>query len=276
MKATAIATCIVGILLAILSRPSAHAAPMFCNTWTSYVTPRVAHAVSDDTYFALFGGSDSSDVTRIRLAVLDGKREYEVEAALTDKVPVRDADQRTTEAVRYRPVELHFAKPVSIDAVWIESTLDANGQESACLANPAVPAQPAPNRELAKVLADLDSQARHNATTLEVSTDAGIPYITPENCAKKYVDASAPHPITPTLSRIIWEGIDGRIQTLVRVDLAPTGELLSTSLVRTSGNSWADKATLDAAKKTIYLPKKVDCIPFAGSYLFRATFDPNE
>lgn len=93
---------------------------------------------------------------------------------------------------------------------------------------------------------------------------------------RKYVDASAPHPITPTLSRIIWEGIDGRIQTLVRVDLAPTGELLSTSLVRTSGNSWADKATLDAAKKTIYLPKKVDCIPFAGSYLFRATFDPNE
>jgi TonB family protein len=60
----------------------------------------------------------------------------------------------------------------------------------------------------------------------------------------------------------------------VLVTIGPNGKVTHESVQHSSGSSQIDEATLDAAKRSTYSPKLVDCKPVAGSYVIKAKFAP--
>jgi TonB family protein len=61
---------------------------------------------------------------------------------------------------------------------------------------------------------------------------------------------------------------------VVEVTIGPDGKLISAKVVQSSKIAAVDQAALDAASKTTYSPKVVDCKPVTESYAFPYTFDP--
>jgi TonB family protein len=59
---------------------------------------------------------------------------------------------------------------------------------------------------------------------------------------------------------------------LIRVDLARTGVLRDTTIAKSSGNEFLDRAALLAARQQTYSPQIVGCQPVSGSYLIAVDF----
>jgi TonB family protein len=60
----------------------------------------------------------------------------------------------------------------------------------------------------------------------------------------------------------------------VVVTIAPSGHVTSASVVHSSGNAAIDGAVVDAARRSTYSPKIVNCTPVQGRYVFHAEFEP--
>jgi TonB family protein len=58
------------------------------------------------------------------------------------------------------------------------------------------------------------------------------------------------------------------------VTIAPNGHATAATVVHASGYPAMDRAVVEAALKSTYSPKIVNCVPVQGSYLFRADFAP--
>ena len=112
--------------------------------------------------------------------------------------------------------------------------------------------------------------------TIGVATAAptATPAITPTPkpaCSAPYVEASTIEkyaPEMPTMAR--EQGLSGNAE--VQVDLSASGQVLNAKIVDSTGSSLLDNAAVDAAKRTTYSPKIVDCNRAPGSYLFRVEF----
>jgi TonB family protein len=63
--------------------------------------------------------------------------------------------------------------------------------------------------------------------------------------------------------------------TQVKVSLDAAGGIASVTVYKSSGNQALDNSALAAAKATSYTPETVNCVPEAGSYLFRVDFTGN-
>ncbi len=61
-------------------------------------------------------------------------------------------------------------------------------------------------------------------------------------------------------------------QTLVQVNIDPTGAILDTIVAKSSGTPLLDRAALAAAQASSFHPEIRDCTPVAGSYLFVVDF----
>jgi TonB family protein len=61
---------------------------------------------------------------------------------------------------------------------------------------------------------------------------------------------------------------------VIQVTIGPDGKLISAKVAQSSKNPAIDQAALDAASKTTYAPKVVNCQPVTESYAFPYTFDP--
>jgi TonB family protein len=61
----------------------------------------------------------------------------------------------------------------------------------------------------------------------------------------------------------------------VAVTIAPSGRVVHTAILHSSGNTDIDNAVAAAARQSKYSPKIVNCTPVQGSYVFRADFAPN-
>jgi TonB family protein len=64
-------------------------------------------------------------------------------------------------------------------------------------------------------------------------------------------------------------------QVRVQVAIDSNGDLLSASIVQSSGIKALDDASIEAARASTYSPKFVNCMPVSATYTFLVTFDPN-
>lgn len=69
------------------------------------------------------------------------------------------------------------------------------------------------------------------------------------------------------------QGLSGTAQ--VEVSLSASGQVLGAKIFVSTGSSLLDNAAIDAAKRTTYTPKIVDCDHVPGAYLFRVDFENN-
>jgi protein TonB len=110
-------------------------------------------------------------------------------------------------------------------------------------------------------------------STAPPATPAPTPTPTPKPaCANPNAPAAIKgSPVEPDYPDIARE--QGAVGTaLVKVTLSATGSVTDVSINKSAGNAALDKAAMDAAKSTQYVPETDNCVPTAGSYLFQADF----
>ncbi len=73
----------------------------------------------------------------------------------------------------------------------------------------------------------------------------------------------------PELARL--QGVSG--MSVIRVDLSPTGDLVSAAVQTSSGSAILDRAALAAAGAAGYAPETRGCRAVAGSYAVQVTFE---
>lgn len=252
---------------------AARADQLFCAPVVSFVTAQTPSARYDGTYNIILQMYDSGEFTRAKLAVLEDNREYEVQIPLRGKK--QGEDFHGAPVAQFQPVALHFPKPIALQAVWIEQVRDEHGNVSDCLPNAVVP-EPAAARLWPAGSEDPRQRAsRKNAIAVNVPLQDGIPFITPQNCPVAFTDATATLPVAPEIPEAAKRAIHDKVTAMVRVNVKPDGEIAAVSMEKSSDYPFVDQATLSAALRSKFTPKKVECIPFAGMYLFYATFFPN-
>jgi TonB family protein len=89
-------------------------------------------------------------------------------------------------------------------------------------------------------------------------------------CAKPNVEATVTDPVAPVMPH----GLHVSGKTEVAVTIAPNGHATAATFVHASGYPALDRAVVEAALKSTYSPKIVNCVPVQGNYLFRADFAP--
>lgn len=89
-------------------------------------------------------------------------------------------------------------------------------------------------------------------------------------CAHPNVDASVINAVPP-----VSHGSKASGTVDVAVTIAPNGRVIHTSVLKSSGNATIDNYVVEAARKSTYSPKLVNCNPVAGSYVFQAEFAPS-
>jgi len=62
---------------------------------------------------------------------------------------------------------------------------------------------------------------------------------------------------------------------LIAVTIDANGSVSHASVSQGSGNAAIDQAALRAARESSYKPRLVNCVPSAGTYIFRAEFSPD-
>ncbi|MGA8534672.1 MAG: energy transducer TonB [Candidatus Tumulicola sp.] len=67
----------------------------------------------------------------------------------------------------------------------------------------------------------------------------------------------------------------GPVSSLVVVTIGPSGNIVSASTWKSSGNHALDESAMSAARKSQYSAKVVNCQATTGRYLFRADFMPD-
>ncbi|GAC1655852.1 MAG: hypothetical protein NVS9B12_07150 [Vulcanimicrobiaceae bacterium] len=92
------------------------------------------------------------------------------------------------------------------------------------------------------------------------------------SCSAPYTEARTIEKYSPQVPQIaIDEGLNGHAQ--VKVDLSADGKVVDASIFQSTGNTLLDRAAVEAAERTTYGPKVVDCASVPGSYLFRVDFE---
>ena len=89
-------------------------------------------------------------------------------------------------------------------------------------------------------------------------------------CAKPNVEATVTDPVAP----VTPHGLHVSGNTVVDVTIDPNGHAIAAKILHSSGYPAMDQAVVEAARKSAYSPKIVNCAPAQGAYLFRADFAP--
>lgn len=114
------------------------------------------------------------------------------------------------------------------------------------------------------------------APALALSADAQSSFASPPGaalaaaCAKPNVEATVTNPVAPVMPQGLHAS--GKIEVAVTID--PNGHAAAAKFVHASGFPAMDRAVVEAALKSTYSPKIVNCVPVQGNYLFRADFAP--
>jgi TonB family protein len=114
------------------------------------------------------------------------------------------------------------------------------------------------------------------APALALSADTQASFASPSGtalaaaCAKPNVEATVTDPVAPVMPH----GLHVSGKTVVDVTIDPNGHAIAAKLLHSSGYPAMDQAVVEAALKSTYSPKVVNCAPVQGAYLFRADFAP--
>jgi TonB family protein len=71
------------------------------------------------------------------------------------------------------------------------------------------------------------------------------------------------------------KGLKAPATAVIQVTIGSDGKLVSAKVAQSSKNPAIDQAALDAASKTTYSPKIVNCEGVTETYAFPYTFDPS-
>ncbi len=93
------------------------------------------------------------------------------------------------------------------------------------------------------------------------------------NCEWRNVNADVLTSVTPNYPRAAY-ALDA-VEVIVTVNLSADGHVVSASVKQSSRDLLLDRASLDAAYASTYLPAVKDCKQVPGSFDFHVTFDPN-
>lgn len=229
---------------------------VWCSLSVRSIAPQNTQGQPDNVYVLTLQNENALAVTRAKISVMDDERIYEI------AVPVREPVAHDGLSV-YEPVAIHYAKPTTVRTAWITQISDDEGHTADCY--------PVARNAQAPANGDRSASAR-----LDASPGDGLPFITPDACKQRYVDAQPVDLVVPVFPAVAKETMNGGSATvLVRVDIAQSGQIVDAHVLSSAGVPSLDSATLEAAVQTTYRPKKVNCIPFASTYTFRATFAPN-
>ena len=107
----------------------------------------------------------------------------------------------------------------------------------------------------------------------------GPPASTPPpkpQCAVPTKDASMTNGVAPEYPEVAKEQNLGPVVVLVKITLSASASVQDASILQSSGNSAIDRAAIVAARQSSYAPAIENCQPVAGTYSFRASFDPSQ
>lgn len=90
-------------------------------------------------------------------------------------------------------------------------------------------------------------------------------------CNRPVTILSGVQPSYPDSAKSLHLGTE-LVVTEVRVDAQ--GVVQSVRIRQSSGVDSMDRAALKAAAESTYAPAEKNCVPVAGTYIFRVTFDP--
>ena len=90
-------------------------------------------------------------------------------------------------------------------------------------------------------------------------------------CLKPNTDAFVTKAVKPELPHGMTVSGSANVEVIV----GPDGHVISTTLIKSTGNATVDHAAVQAARNSSYSPKIVDCKPVQGKYVFHADFSPN-
>ncbi|HEY2475310.1 MAG TPA: energy transducer TonB [Candidatus Cybelea sp.] len=91
------------------------------------------------------------------------------------------------------------------------------------------------------------------------------------SCLKPNTDAFVTKAVKPELPH----GMTASGSASVEVIIGPDGHVMSTTLIKSTGNSTIDHAAVQAARNSSYSPKIVNCKPVQGKFVFHTDFRPN-
>ncbi|MBV8529968.1 MAG: TonB family protein [Candidatus Eremiobacteraeota bacterium] len=89
-------------------------------------------------------------------------------------------------------------------------------------------------------------------------------------CAHPNAEATVVNAVAPTMPH----GTSGHGTVNVAVTIGADGHVLRATVAHSSGNASIDQAVVEAARRSTYSPKVVNCTPVQGSYLFHVEYQP--
>lgn len=95
-------------------------------------------------------------------------------------------------------------------------------------------------------------------------------------CDRPFSDATVVQAVAPNYPDSARKLKLGPVTVLVNVTIGANGNLVATSIAHSSGNANIDQEALRAARQSTYRARTVNCAAVAGTYLFRADFNPKE
>ncbi|HEY2475309.1 MAG TPA: M56 family metallopeptidase [Candidatus Cybelea sp.] len=90
-------------------------------------------------------------------------------------------------------------------------------------------------------------------------------------CANPVAEATVTNAVAPELPHGLK--VSGSAEVVVMI--AANGHVMSTSVIKSSGNAAVDNVVVQATRKSTYSPEIVNCKPAQGGYIFRADFAPS-
>lgn len=94
-------------------------------------------------------------------------------------------------------------------------------------------------------------------------------------CSTPFADARTIEQFVPEMPEMAREeGLSGTAE--VKVTLSAQGTVTDATIYLSTGSPVLDAAAVDAARRTTYAPKIVDCETVAGEYLFRVEFSAQQ
>ena len=117
------------------------------------------------------------------------------------------------------------------------------------------------------------------ATGAPAAATPGPPASTPTpkpQCAVPTKDATMVNGVAPEYPEVAKEQNLGPVVVLVKITLSASASVQDASILQSSGNSAIDRAAIVAARQSSYSAAVENCQPVAGTYSFRASFDPSQ
>lgn len=102
-----------------------------------------------------------------------------------------------------------------------------------------------------------------------LSIDEPVP---PADCTVPYRDARVVRlaPVDSSVAQIVTMAT----VAVIEVRIGPHGEVQAATVSKSSGYPMLDSRAVDAARRTIFAPRTLNCIPTAGEYLLQIPFVP--